>query len=721
MNDINEESPVEDRQQEKLTDWKHEPTIRELMDNYTDARDAHAPQVSEIKVWLDYLNVTGVAKPKVVEGNSKIQPKLIRKQAEWRYANLSEPFLSSPDMFNVMPMTWEDAPAARQNQLILNNQFNTKIDKQSFIDSYVRAGVDEGTAVVKVAWDYKTRTDKVRKATYALIPDDSEQNIALLNDVAALQQESPSQYPEIDEAVRTAYEHSLKDGQPYRAVVNGSTEVDETVVTVNQPILQLCDFRNVVIDPSCGGDMKKAKFVVELFESSLAELKADGRYHNLDQINEQNLDILSEPDYASPDEGVRNFNFSDKARKRLVVYEYWGFVDIDGSGELQSIVASWVGQVMIRMELNPYPDGELPYVVVPYLPKKRNLYGESDGSLLIDNQRTVGATMRGMVDIMAKSANGQTGVQKGALDLTNRRRFDRGQNYEFNPGTDPRTAIHMHTFNEIPQSAQFMLQLQQSEADSMTGVKSFSSGISGQALGDTATGIRGALDAASKRELGILRRLANGVVQIGRKIIAMNAAFLEDKEVVRVTNEEFVEIRRDDLPGNFDLKLSISTAEEDNAQVADISFMLQTMGPNMDWGISKLLLAKVAELKKMPELAKSILVYQPQPDPVATEKAQLENMLIRAQIAAEQARAAHYASGANLQMAKSGTEEAKQRSLNSQADLADLDFVEQETGVHQERQLQQIDYQNAAKERLARINNQQKQMEEAMYPRTSQR
>jgi hypothetical protein len=36
----------------------------------------------------------------------------------------------------------------------------------------------------------------------------------------------------------------------------------------------------------------------------------------------------------------------------------------------------------------------------------------------------------------------------------------------------------------------------------------------------------------------------------------MNAEWLEDKEIIRITNEEFVEIDRNDLGGNYDIKLT---------------------------------------------------------------------------------------------------------------------------------------------------------------------
>jgi hypothetical protein len=290
-----------------------------------------------------------------------------------------------------------------------------------------------------------------------------------------------------------------------------------------------------------------------------------------------------------------------------------------------------------------------------------------------------------MIDIMGKSANGQTGVRKDMLDATNRRKFDKGLDYEFNANVDPRQGVYMHTYPEIPQSAQFMLQLQNMEAESMTGVKSFSQGVSGQSLGDVAAGVRGALDAASKRELGILRRLSSGMVRIGRKIISMNAEFLSDEEVIRVTNDEFVTIRRDDLGGNFDLKLSISTAEEDNNKAEQLAFLLQTVGPNGDKDMVKMILADIARLRKMPDFAHRVENFQPQPDELAQKKAQLELELLQAQIERERAHAASYQSKAQLDSAKSGTEQAVAANVQSDTDLKNLDFVEQESGVKQER------------------------------------
>lgn len=687
-----------------LVDWKNPPKLTELKGDYTEAKNAHDRQVIQISEWLDNLNVRGKAKVNTPDGNSKIVPKLIRKQAEWRYPALSEPFLSTEDLFNVSPVTWEDRDAAKQNQLVLNHQFNTQIDKVTFIDSYVRAAVDEGTVIVRVGWEFEDEEyiETVPTVEFRVNPE-----LAPLHEhLAQLQQESPSQYEtDVPEELKQAHELTKENGAPIEPVITGSHEEVKVRTLKNCPTVDLCDYRNVILDPSCLGDPKKARFVIYSFESSISELKKTKKYKNLDKINIEGNTILGTPDHSGPDND-QSFNFSDKARKKFVVYEYWGYWDIEGDDLVKPIVASWVGDVLIRLEENPFPDKKLPFVVVPYLPVRRSSYGEPDGALLEDNQKIIGAVTRGMIDIMGKSANGQTGIRKDMLDTTNRRKFDRGQDYEFNQNVDPRQGVFMHVFPEIPQSAQFMLQLQNMEAESLTGVKSFSQGVSGAALGDVAAGVRGALDAASKRELAILRRLSAGIIEIGRKIISMNSEFLSEKETIRITNDDFVVVRRDDLPGNFDLKLSISTAEEDNNKAQELAFMLQTMGNNMDPEMSKMILSDIARLRKMPDLAHKIEAYQPQPDPLAQEKAMLEIELLKAQIANEQAQAMQYQASAQLDVAKAGTEEVKQGNIQSDTDIKNLDFVEQESGVKQERDLQKVGEQARSQAQLKLLDQQ---------------
>ena len=672
----------------KLTDWGKEPSLLDLKYDLEQAQPSQQVQTSQITKWNDLRNVRGAAKPKAAKGRSTVQPKLIRRQAEWRYSALSEPFLGSDKLFKVSPATWADVDAASQNELVLNWQFRTKLNKVKFIDDMVRSTVDDGTCIVKLGWNRQTVMLPKQVPLYAYYPIESEEQLQQLQRAVELKNENPRGYDQLPEEVRMAVEYTEENQTPVYALPTGEfTTIREEKILFNQPTLEIMNPHNVFIDPSCNGDFEKAQFVVVSFETSYSELKKDKkRYKNLDRVNWEGNTPLAQPDHetSTPD----SFQFKDKARKKVVAYEYWGFWDIEGDGTLSPIVATWIGDTMIRLEKNPFPDEKLPFVLIPYLPVKRELYGEPDAELLEDNQNILGAVTRGAIDLMGKSANSQIGIAKGMLDAVNRRRFENGQDYEFNPNQNPAAGGLMeHKYPELPQSVMLMLNLQNQEAEALTGVKSFAGGVSGDAYGDVAAGIRGVLDAASKREMAILRRMAKGMAEIAMKIIAMNAVWLSEKETIKVTNEQFVEVSREDLKGNFETIADISTAEVDNQKSQDLAFMLQTMGPNGDWGMVKIILVEIAKLKRMPELAHALKTYEPQPDPLAEQLKQLEVQAKQTEIEKNQAQAELY--------------QAQAKAAGAKADMENLNYVETETGTKHARDMELQKAQSEGNQNLA--------------------
>ena len=678
----------EDADIKNLVNWQNPPTVRDLKKDLSEALPSHNQHVDKVNGWISALR--GELKIKVQEGRSKVQPKLIRKQNEWRYSALEEPFLSTDDMFIVNPVTHLDVDAARQNMLVLNKQFRVDIPKVQFINKYIRTAVNTGTVIIKLNWEVEK--DVVLEEVPVYTQTAEELYIALQQKVVN------GEMPE-EEAMAI-----MESGQPIQIDVE-SREVEKEVI--NRPVLQVRDSRNIIIDPSCEGDIDNAQFIIDKFLTDMSTLKKDSRYSNLDKINEKEYST-SITDYSYYDSEFRNdpnFSFNDKPRKKLLAYEYWGYWDINGDGIVKPIVATWVGDTIIRLEENPYPDKKLPFVVVQYLPPDvETVYGDADASLLKDNQDIIGAVSRSMIDLIGRSANAQQGVRKDLLDPINRDKFNKGLDFEYNPVANLGDALYMTKLPELPRSTLEIIQMQNNEAEALTGVKAFAGGISSQALGDSVGGIRSALDATAKRELSILRRLSEGLKQIGRKIMAMNAVWLSDEEIIRVTDDEFVAIKRSDLAGNFDLTLSVSTAEMDNQKASELAFMLQTLGNSVPFDISKLILCKIADLRKLPDLSKMIAEYQPQPDPLMQQKAELECELLRAQIANEHAKANENAVDVQLKQAKTQSELAKAGKLSSETDKMDLDYVEQASGLQQERELEQQLMGLQFKERLSKQN-----------------
>ena len=630
----------------KLTNWAKEPDITVFTGDLEAARPSHDARIRKVNEWNDLLDVKGAARPKKVPGRSSVQPKLIRRQAEWRYAALTEPFLSSEKLFKVKPRTWEDKDASEQNELVLNYQFREQMNLVQFIDDYVRADVDEGSAIARIGWERITKRVIEELPQFEHYPIVEQEDMDALQQAIQLKTDNPRGYNEgMSDEIKAAVDFFEENQVPTKAVIVGMVPTPVEKVIKNQPTVTILNPANVIFDPSCGGDLNKAMFVVMSFETSKTELLREKRYKNLDAVNWEDASLVTNPDHKT--NTPTDFQFKDAARKKVVAYEYWGYYDIEGKGELAAIVATWVGNTLIRLERNPFPHQKPPFVLARYSPVKRELFGTPDAEILSDAQAISGAMYRGMIDSFGRSAVAQTGFAKGMLDPLNRRKFDEGRDYEYNPtGAHPSQSIHQHQFPEIPQSALTMLQLQDQQAEGLTGVKAFSGGMSGNAYGDVAAGIRGMLDAASKREMSILRRLAQGISEIGSMVISMNSVWLSEKEVVRLTNSEFITVNREDLVGNFDLKVDIATAEVDNAQAQDLAFMLQTMGPTMDFDITKMILSEIAQLKRMPTLAHSIKTFQKQPSPqeqrmaeLEIEKAEAEVQKLRSEIAFNEARA----------------------------------------------------------------------------------
>lgn len=676
--------------EEKLTDWAQEPSLATLKKDVEGAKEITDTQVGKVTAWLDNLRIEGGAKITPRRGRSQVQPKLIRKQAEWRYTALTEPFLNNDKLFQVAPRTSEDRNAADQNELVLNWQFDTKLNKVWLIDQYVRNAVDKGTVIVRVGWCRETKTVPIQAPVYSYYPITDPEQAQALAQTMQLVADDPSQMaglaPDIQESVRYSQEKQL----PHLAKQTGTQTIEQEQVLKNEPTVELIPIRNLYVDPSCQGDPDKALFMAYTFESVRGALERDKRYQNLDKVQWQNASPLGTPDHES--QTPSTFNFADTSRQKAVVTEYWGWFDTDGSGHLVSFVAAWIGNVLIRLEESPFPDRKPPFVIVPYLPVDGSVYGEPDGELLTDNQKIIGALTRGVIDLLARSANGQRGMAKSMLDVVNRRRFDNGEDYEFNPNVHPSQGVVEHKYPEVPNSALALMQMFNGDAESLTAVKTFE-GLTGEALGPTAAGAKGVLSAAGKRESSILRRLAMGMAQVGRKIAAMNQEFLSEEETIRVTNAQFVKVKREDLKGDFDLKVDIATVEEDEAKAGRLEFMLQTMAQGMSPDMVHMIMAEIAHLRRMPDLAHKIKTYQPQPDPVAQQKAQLELQELQAKIR-------KYDADAQLALAQIPLKQAEARVTHSTADKTDLDFVEQQGGTQHARKMDEIGEQASANTNL---------------------
>lgn len=707
-------SPLNSQEKVKVKINKNE-ILKNLKADFEASKRLKSRNDSKINTWRREYNGELYGNEK--KNRSKFVYRLIKKQSEWQHAGLVDPFVSTPDIIRAKPVTWEDKEVSPKIEILLNTQFCRQFDRFNFMNKAIKVLDQEGTVVIRTGWEYKEKVIKEQifeeqpNPDFIMLQEQAMTIGANLEQIAPMVEQSKNslamleqQGLSVDQAVASGVidpqvvagteqmmaeaanlEQQLQALQEQLQSIPQTIEVPRIIERLkpvcNRPTAMVCRNEDIFIDPTCQDNMDNCQFVIYRYETDMTTLKRAGVYKNLDKVSH----TLRDSEYVSKtrdDEGYdSSFEFSDIARKKVVVHEYWGNYDIDGDGEAEAIVCTWVNDVIIQLRDNPFPDKQPPFIVVPFNSIPFSLYGESNAELLSDTQKIQTAIIRGLIDNMAMSNNGQKGVRNGALDEYNRVKFLNGENFEFN-GT-PNDFYDGH-FNEFPSSTFNMLQMLNAEAESITGVKNFYQGMHSNSLGSTATATTAIMDSAAARRLNIVRNIAENMVKpILRKWLAYDAEFLDEETQYRITNEEFIWLKRDDLGARIDIDLAISTSEDNKATASELSFLLQTIGPSEDPNLRKMIIADICDLYKKPELAKSIREYVPQPDPLAQRLQELQIQMLEAQIENERAKGGRAEIDSRLKEAKTKTELAKAANIESNTDSTDLDYLQKFYGVNE--------------------------------------
>jgi len=687
-------------------DWENIPTLKDLSDDLKLATPDHDED------WLDLRNVEGKYKIKKRKGKSSITPKLVKLHNAWRYAALSEPFLIDAKLFNAAPVTGDDAGKSKPAEILLNYQLTKKMDLVNLMDEIARACEEEGTAVLRPYWVRKTK-----KSTKIV------------------------QEPFVDENGNQGY---IEKEVEYEEVLDENPWVDVLdydSLYVDPSCKGDISKANFIIyrEPARLADLKDSEGYY--LDDLRKQLIAENDNESPESLNWQKEFLGEESEFlSSPSTNAEGQVFDNPqkgTRGHFFRFEHWLDWDIHNDGNLVPIVVTIAKGHIIRMELNPYL--QKPFIFIPLNKVRGSVWGEADAELLRDHQQIKGALTRSIIDAIGSIASGQLGIMKESLDPVNLKRFLAGEKYEFNRGIGP-DFFKEHQLPNIPPTAIELIRLQDASAEAYTGIKTFGEGIHESSVGSSVGGIKSVLDTSSKREMAIIRRVARGLLEVGYIILDLNRKYLSSEQVINITKnikqfkkdlinyqqyqeqlnkgvqppevkeeptdpfeglevlstpqgEHFISINREHLSARVDISLTVSTPEADDEKAQNLAFIIQTLGDSAPMEFKFKLIAEFARLKKLPDLADFLLNYKPQPSPEEQEAAKLEQEVKKSLIAAEYAKAQEnnaqaerhkavaYASSAQAQLYLAQALKEK-----SETDLKDLEYVEQENGVHHERQ-----------------------------------
>ena len=629
-----------------------EPTkiLSDLQNNYKASLVSKTKVDSSIQKWVKAYN--GQKYGNEVKGRSEIVMKDIKKTIKTMSPSIIEPFMTSDTLVSAKPVRVGAEDVAAYNSDILNYQYNNQFDKLEFITSISMILPKEGTVFVRTGWDFKESVEKKELTGLGF------------EELQVLQQTNPNDVKNVVQEKNGSFTVTL----------------EKRTTLWNKPTGVICKNESITTDPTAHS-FKDSKFITYEYEKSYSDIKKEKDIYDYQPITDEMLEQAGTSRYPETalggqraidnyNSGVdHHFNFSEKSSRKVRIIEYWGEYDLDGSGTNQQIVCAWIKNTdtILRLEKNPYPDNAIPFVSCQYGFEPFTVWGNGVADVLGDGQQIHTAIMRGFIDNMSLSNNGQKFFQKGAIDYVNLGKLQRGEKYvelnNLNGMTDG-------SYNQIPASSFNVYDMITKENELLSGANSQMEGIDSATIGRTASGVNQVMGAAQRHMVVIVRVIAEMYKDMFNKWAIYNTAFLDDEQAFQIAGV-LANLDKSQVSGDINIEMNINLDAMNSQKLQQINMLLQqsqTLGQAVPPMVIPLLVAEIFEGFGKYEYAKQIREYQPEPDPVQQQMQQLELQKLQMEIAKMEAEIA-------LTQAKAVESESKAVESQSRADNTDMNTL----------------------------------------------
>ena len=287
--------------------------------------------------------------------------------------------------------------------------------------------------------------------------------------------------------------------------------------------------------------------VLENFEEARRPAEKPDAYEVL-----VNIDEVSDHDTQAPS--------TNELSKEVNIRECFYRLDIDGDGLLEPVIIDLCGEVILRLEENPY--GRPPFRMGSIAPEPHKITGIAMPKTLDNDQKVMTNLLRLIQDSAAQSCyrNPVTNDQNMFKMLADRKPF---------------AAIlgSPEKLGEVKQAPpdQFILrayEMMKQENEEKTGNTRYNQGTDAASLNKTATGISAIFNASEKRMRLMAAIMGNGpFMGVIRDFIFINQKWPSD-DPIRLLGTDIV-INREDLDGEYDIEIDIGTSPSEKQATAN--------------------------------------------------------------------------------------------------------------------------------------------------------
>ena len=537
-------------------------------------------------------------------GRSRIKSSDTMDAIEWMMPSFMKTFAGSNSCVSVSPVGTEDVAKAEKLQKLLNWQFmGRRVKGFRVLYEWIKSALIYGTSVVKVTWRdiYVTKGFDVPVASEAEIaamldsddyidvqglPEDIPPGAVITDEMMAFAQSRPDMLAKIgyiNAIPQQVQPVALEPMRVYRDV-RGTRRIK----SYSGPMVEVISPEDFWMDPKADA-IEEALFVIHRVWRTYGELRdmeREGIYKNVEKVkdwvdksrsefeNAESAERYAAAGQVDPATNASPNEDLQPARRKLEVFEWWGLLDLKGDGYQEPYLVVVCGDVILRMEKNPYGHGQAPFEVLRPMLDPYKFSGVGMPELVGEFQALKTAILRQTLDNVSFQNNGMWLVNRNAG-------VDTSALLNPRPGTIVKANITQGAVVPItPSSLQSMplnmLELIDSMLQKRTGVTSYNQGLDANSLNKTATGITRIMDASAQRIELIARVMAEtGIKPLYQKLLMLNQQFIDQTIVIRVFNRP-VEISPDDLIGDFDVTVDVGGATgRDETRSQQMMLLLQ--------------------------------------------------------------------------------------------------------------------------------------------------
>lgn len=333
------------------------------------------------------------------EGRSKIVATKVRDTIRAIKPSLMRVFLSSENPVEFVPTNQEDVINAEQATKYAHWKFQ-QLNGYNLLNDAIHDALVKKTGVLKIWWEdttdaeIRSYTNLTEEELSAIVNEDNVEVIEHTAELGMMTDETGIQTEQEKHSLKVSYqkkqgELKIEGVPPEEFLVDRNAKsVSDAYIVAHKTEMRVSDL------VSMGYDFERI--------SELSGLSSDSTYTDTEQFERKG--------YEQEDEDI-----TDLSMKQVQVTEAYMKIDKEGTGVAIMYRVLLAGGESEVLECEPY--GEVPFAVFEIDPEPHTFFGRSVADLIMNDQDSSTAMLRGMMDNVALTNSPRQGYVQGQVNV----------------------------------------------------------------------------------------------------------------------------------------------------------------------------------------------------------------------------------------------------------------------------------------------------------------